>query len=521
MYNVSNDLKLAVRDDALTTDVNLTVHNTDGTTTLITGDNVKSLKITDNCYSDGVIIGTAMSKEAEIMIINDDYDLEDKVIDIEVGVMIDRVYEVMEYIPYGSFIVKSYEDTKSNNTYKVIAYDFMDKLNVTFVDNNTYPTTLQDFYETLATQYGLEVETQTLPNQSFSITEAPYFENMSGRVVLGAIAEMFGSFAKINRENKIQMYLTNTTTEQFSRADMNSTLEIDKKYGPVNSLSLRLANVEGENVTREDTDSIALYGETAIVIEDNPFVYTQALRETVIDNIFNRIKGFEYIPTTFNTKALLYMDCGDTFEAQQMANDTYVSSIILNQYIQVPNTRQCKSENKALTNTGITNKYKSTVDQRIQRTEIMVDKANGTITSIASKVEDNTTNLTQVTQQANNLTIQTQQLATSVSNLESDIDDVSNSLADMSFNFSTKGLAIGSSLDANNSLLDNTGIRVYNYDTLQAIFNYKGSGIDKLIVTGTAQIGYLRFIKSTKNSEKVTKIYHLDQLIENLEDLEV
>ena len=94
-------------------------------------------------------------------------------------------------------------------------------------------------------------------------------------------------------------------------------------------------------------------------------------------------------------------------------------------------------------------------------------------------------------------------------------------LEDMSFNFSTRGLSIGTTLDPNNSLLDNTGIRVYNYNKLNAIFNNKGSGIDKLIVTGTAQIGYLKFEKGTKNNESVTKIFHLKQLIEDLEDLEV
>lgn len=94
-------------------------------------------------------------------------------------------------------------------------------------------------------------------------------------------------------------------------------------------------------------------------------------------------------------------------------------------------------------------------------------------------------------------------------------------LADMSFNFSTKGLSVGSSLDPNSSLLNNTGIKVYNYTKLNAIFNNKGSGIDKLIVTGTAQIGYLKFVKSTKNNEPVTKIFVLKNLIEDLEDLEV
>ena len=73
----------------------------------------------------------------------------------------------------------------------------------------------------------------------------------------------------------------------------------------------------------------------------------------------------------------------------------------------------------------------------------------------------------------------------------------------------------------NNSLLDNKGIKVYNYEKLNAIFNNKGSGIEKLIVTGTAQIGYLKFIKSTKNGKKGTKVFHLKEFIEELEDLEV
>lgn len=105
--------------------------------------------------------------------------------------------------------------------------------------------------------------------------------------------------------------------------------------------------------------------------------------------------------------------------------------------------------------------------------------------------------------------------------LNNKVVGIEGTLKDMSFNFGTKGLAIGTSQDSNNSLLDNTGIKVYNYDELNAIFNNKGSGIDKLIVTGTAQIGYLRFVKSTKNGKPVTKIFHLNQVIEDLHDLEV
>jgi hypothetical protein len=103
--------------------------------------------------------------------------------------------------------------------------------------------------------------------------------------------------------------------------------------------------------------------------------------------------------------------------------------------------------------------------------------------------------------------------------LNNKIVELEGTLEDMSFNFGTKGLSVGTSNDETNSLLDNTGIKVYGYTTLTAIFNNKGSGIDKLIVTGTAQLGYLKIMKTTENGTKYTDIFHLENLIEDLEDL--
>lgn len=110
---------------------------------------------------------------------------------------------------------------------------------------------------------------------------------------------------------------------------------------------------------------------------------------------------------------------------------------------------------------------------------------------------------------------------TSLETTNGTIQTLEGKITDMNFNFSTKGLKIGTSTDGNNSLYDNKGIRVYNYEKLNAIFNNKGSGIDKLIVTGSAQFGYLKVLKSTKNSKKATKFFHLKALIEDLTDLEV
>lgn len=161
-----------------------------------------------------------------------------------------------------------------------------------------------------------------------------------------------------------------------------------------------------------------------------------------------------------------------------------------------------------------------------------VDSLSSTMTNTTElvneqgeKIGDLQVQQSQVTQTVNDFDISIKNVQKSLETANGTIQTLEGTITDMSFNFSTKGLSVGTSADSNNSLLDNTGIRVYNYEKLNAIFNNKGSGIDKLIVTGTAQIGYLKFVKSTKNvknvTKKVTKIYHLKELIEDLTDLEV
>ena len=383
MYIVSNEFKEVVKSNAVISTARITLV-ADGT--VLDGENLVSVVIRDYCENEGAIIGTTMCKEAEIELINNNFDLADKEFLLELGVEVAE--DIIEYIPYGNFIVKEYTDMKSNNQYNIVAYDYMDKLNKEFVDENTYPMTLQAFYEALATQYGVEIETQTLPNQQFMVEEKPYFEGSSGRVVVSAIAQMFGSFAKFNRENRLQMYLSTDTDEEITRDQMNSTLEIDNRYGPLNTVVLSLANVEGENVTLKDAESVAQYGETILEIQDNPFVYTQALREEAIEGIYNRVLGFTYIPTSFNYKAYLYLDCGDKVRVQKMQTDDFVDTIILNQEIRVPGTRQSKCENLALTKTEVENQYISPQEQARRRTEIAVDKANGQIDILTQRITE-------------------------------------------------------------------------------------------------------------------------------------
>lgn len=379
-----------------------------------------------------------MTKEVEIELRNlQEYDLADKSFKLEIGVLVDGAYE---YVPYGEYKVSKYEDLKSSKKYKIIAYDNMTKLNEEYSKNTTFmptfPITLKEFYTQFMASYEIEVEEQTLPNENFEISEMPNFEGYTARTILMKIAELFGSFVKINRDNKCQMFLKTETDIQIDLEAMNSKLEIDNQYGPINVVSIGMSNVEGENVTLKDEDSIAEYGETTIIIDDNPFIYTEDLRELVINDLYNQLHNFTYIPVKFNLKALMFTDCGDQVQVRNMEDTGWINTIILNQNINIPRTRSSSIESLALTNTERKNQYISQSKQQGTKTEIAVDKQEHKINLLAEKTDEANTKMAEL---QINIDKVTQSVAEVTTALNEDIDLLS---ADMQSKLTNLGQAL-------------------------------------------------------------------------------
>ncbi len=199
--------------------------------------------------------------------------------------------------------------------------------------------------------------------------------------------------------------------ETINASSMNSKLEINKKYGPVNVVSFTMKNIEGENVTLRESTSIAQYGETVIEIQDNPFMVNQNARELAISELYTSLVGFEYIPTVFNYKARLYNDCGDKIQVYDVDSEIYVNSLILNQTIVIPATRQSKMENQALSKTQVKNQYISKTEQEGSHTEIMVDKQNQQISSVVSQVTEQNSKISQINQRVDEISSQISDIA--------------------------------------------------------------------------------------------------------------
>lgn len=385
----------------------------------------------DKCSVDGKLIGNVIAKNFECQIYSGKtYNLVDKRVRVHTGLRFDDGTE--EYVPWGDFIVDTYENVESSNYVSIKAMDYMVKFNPAYIDNSHYPCYLKDWVVNFANYFDVElgdlsyeltadteintekiyytkngddyepvdnpekenistyyeVDLGSVSNQNFEIIETPEIANKTGREILKSIAEMFGSFATIGRDNKLYFKLKEKTGVKIPKSPTLHSLTKNEKYGEINVVVLKLGQAEGENVTKRDEASIAKHGENIIQIEDNVFLNSQAKREMAINELFDRLKGFSYVDFSAEWNNFMYLDSGDAIECQNKDDDTYFETMLLNQTLYIPNTT--KSTISAPSESKAEEKYQFTEEQKQINlyTEFRVNKVEGAITATTKKTQD-------------------------------------------------------------------------------------------------------------------------------------
>ena len=113
------------------------------------------------------------------------------------------------------------------------------------------------------------------------------------------------------------------------------------------------------------------------------------------------------------------------------------------------------------------------------------------------------------------------ELETQIKTVDANQKETIESLERMSYEFGTKDLSIANSNDPVNARINNQGLKVFTHTTLQAIFNHRGTGVQKLIVVGDSQLGNLSIVKNKdENGDDCTDINYLVSKIQKLMDLE-
>lgn len=112
-------------------------------------------------------------------------------------------------------------------------------------------------------------------------------------------------------------------------------------------------------------------------------------------------------------------------------------------------------------------------------------------------------------------------ITTQVKSINDKQEETIESMERMSYTFGTKDLSIANSNDPVNTQINNQGLKVFNYRSLQAIFNHRGTGVQKLIVVGDTQLANISIVKAVdENGAACTDINFLVSNIQKLTDLE-
>ena len=490
----------------------------------------------DDCYNNGNFIGTFVMKRIEFTYNDSDLEFKQKEFNAYKEYKLDN--GTWESINYGTFIVQAVEESDTKEEIKVTAYDYTLKFANTYVSELDYSSgtiTLLKVLQECCTKCNVELATTDFANSGF-LVDSNQFDGLSmfGNVV-SAVAGISCNFAKIKADNKLYLEFKNETG---IIVDVSDYEEFDDKRDthPYNAVSLGMSGVEGENVTLVD-ESVEPGKENYLTINDNPFAYTQEKRNELIQEIFDKINGFGYSSFELDNCMFPQLECGDLIQIRNKEGQL-VDTIVLRISYEETNV---KLEAPSTISATVAYQNPPSSYDIAKLTQINVDKQNQTIEAVVSQVEDNTEHLTRIDQNINEVSITIQETQTNVESQQDDISNLNSSIAntnnelnnikndvqntsdlvnDMKYTFTTDELKIQSSNDAVNSAFDNQGVRVYNYTTLKSVLNDKGSGFDDLIVTNTAQIGYLKFVKATdENGEFVTDIHHLVSNIQNVEDL--
>ena len=116
-----------------------------------------------------------------------------------------------ELISFGNYIIEKPETEEVQAKTNFIGYDYMIKFNKLYIDTNTYPISLADYFTNLCNQVGVEVGNIDFVNADYMVQGNAFTNNEDCRTVLSAIAQIAGGIAKIGRDNKV--YIINLSTE--------------------------------------------------------------------------------------------------------------------------------------------------------------------------------------------------------------------------------------------------------------------------------------------------------------------
>lgn len=434
----------------------------------------------------------------------------------------------------------------------------------TKLDYASKKVTILNVLEEACEMAGLELATKDFANKDFIVDSNQFEVNAIIRQVIRAVAEISGTFAKVKADNKLHFITpklidskkytvrevhkmlvadltklkvrTITNDLKVLGIDKESTKQVDemlvksmhniavkrlttnvnepslekqsdytelilkRNTHPINVVSLGMSQVEGENITLRDEESIAEDGENTLTINDNPFAYTQDKREELITALFNKVKGFGYTAYELKGQCKPYVETGDPIWVLD-SNGAITSSFLFRFTYKSPNGLESEMSAPSI--------IKSTVDyqnvpsdlERIRRTEIIVDKQQGTIDAIIDKQTED---------------------GSKINSLQANADETTDTISKIIEDYQEQIAQLKLTIDGlTNTVSTKGGGNIFSYSKEnwnESITEYTNTDLKQNSISG---LGYELVIGTTKQEVQLKNgIYTISFLYKNINNLD-
>lgn len=231
----------------------------------------------------------------------------------EIGLLVDGTYE---WVKMGEYFINDIEIDRNRNTTKLDLMDGMFKLNREHVTDLTYPAEIRHVIKEICLKTGTELadEYMDISSMNYRIEQIPKEKKMTFRDVLSLATQMLGMSCFFNREGKLEI-------KELTDSGITITADSYFMHGLTKSeIEYQIAGI----TCKKDKDTLTVGMRTGRSLElDNLF-----MSQSVLDNLYHKIKDIRYYPFNLNYQGHLLLDVGQWVTIKTNTGETFKSPIL-------------------------------------------------------------------------------------------------------------------------------------------------------------------------------------------------
>ena len=231
----------------------------------------------------------------------------------EIGLLVDGTYE---WVKMGEYFINDIEIDRNRKTTKLDLMDGMFKLNREHVTDLTYPAEIRHVIKEICLKTGITLanEYMDITSMNYRIEQIPKNKKMTFRDILSLATQMLGMSCFFNREGKLEI-------KELTDSGITITADSYFMHGLTKSeIEYQIAGIS----CKKDKETLTVGMRTGRSLElDNLF-----MSQTVLDNLYHKIKNIRYYPFNLNYQGHLLLNVGEWVTIKTNTGETFKSPVL-------------------------------------------------------------------------------------------------------------------------------------------------------------------------------------------------